>query len=110
MNQDIGRRRRIGFLGALGLAFSVSLAPVAPAQEAPGQLTGLTVKDHPWDGGKSVDLSWDGVEGAEYKIEHRSEPMEGDAAYRFTGWTEKEYDFFERKPCFMPNGTMEAYL
>ena len=44
------------------------------------------------------------------RVESFSEPIEGEAAYRFTWWPEKEYDFFERKPRFVPNGTMEAYL
>jgi len=44
------------------------------------------------------------------RIESFSEPIEGDAAYRFSWWPEQEFDFFEKKPRFVPNGTMEAYL
>jgi hypothetical protein len=44
------------------------------------------------------------------KVEMFSEPVEGDAAYRFTWWPEHEYGFFEKKPRFVPSGTMEAYL
>jgi hypothetical protein len=44
------------------------------------------------------------------KVEMFSEPVEGEAAYRFTWWPEQEHGFFEKKPRFVPNGTMEAYL
>jgi len=44
------------------------------------------------------------------RVESFSEPIEGEAAYRFTWWPEKEYDFFDRKPRYVRNGTMEAYL
>jgi hypothetical protein len=44
------------------------------------------------------------------RFESFSQPVEGDAAYRFTWWPEKEYDFFERKPSYSREGTMEAYL
>ena len=44
------------------------------------------------------------------RVESFSEPEEGEAAYRFTWWPDKEYDFFERKPRYVPQGTMEAYL
>ncbi len=44
------------------------------------------------------------------RVESFSEPIEGDAAYRFTWWPEKEYDFFDRKPRYSREGTMEAYL
>lgn len=44
------------------------------------------------------------------RVESFSEPIEGEAAYRFTWWPEKEYDFFERKPRYVRTGTMEAYL
>ncbi|MFM8661003.1 MAG: hypothetical protein ACKOCI_06615, partial [Cyanobium sp.] len=44
------------------------------------------------------------------RVETFSEPIEGEAAYRFTWWPEEEYDFFERKPRYVANGTMEAYL
>jgi len=44
------------------------------------------------------------------RVETFSEPVEGDAAYRFTWWPEQSFDFFERKPRFVPEGTMEAYL
>ncbi|MFN9660113.1 MAG: hypothetical protein ACK6BC_07025 [Cyanobacteriota bacterium] len=44
------------------------------------------------------------------RVEGFSEPIEGEAAYRFTWWPEKEYDFFDRKPRYVRNGTMQAYL
>ena len=44
------------------------------------------------------------------RVESFSEPIEGDAAYRFTWWPEKDYDFFEKKPRYSREGTMEAYL
>jgi hypothetical protein len=44
------------------------------------------------------------------RVEGFSEPIEGEAAYRFTWWPEKEYDFFERKPRYVRTGTMQAYL
>lgn len=44
------------------------------------------------------------------RVEGFSEPIEGEAAYRFTWWPEKEYDFFDRKPRYVRTGTMQAYL
>lgn len=44
------------------------------------------------------------------RVEGFSEPIEGEAAYRFTWWPEKEYDFFDRKPRYVRTGSMEAYL
>ncbi len=44
------------------------------------------------------------------RVETFSEPVEGDAAYRFTWWPEQEYEFFDKKPRYVPTGTMEAYL
>ena len=44
------------------------------------------------------------------RVESFNEPVEGEAAYRFTWWPEKEYDFFERKPRYVKTGTMVAYL
>jgi hypothetical protein len=44
------------------------------------------------------------------RVEAFSQPIEGDAAYRFTWWPEHDCDFFDRKPRFVPTGTMEAYL
>jgi len=44
------------------------------------------------------------------RVESFSEPIEGDAAYRFSWWPEQDFDFFEKKPRFVPNGSMEAYL
>ena len=44
------------------------------------------------------------------RVESFSEPIEGDAAYRFSWWPEKDFDFFEKKPRFVPTGSMEAYL
>ena len=44
------------------------------------------------------------------RVESFSHPVEGDAAYRFTWWPEREYDFFDRKPRYSREGSMEAYL
>jgi hypothetical protein len=44
------------------------------------------------------------------RVETFSEPVEGDASYRFTWWPEQEYEFFDKKPRYVPSGTMEAYL
>ncbi len=44
------------------------------------------------------------------RVESFSEPVQGEAAYRFTWWPEQEYEFFDKKPRYVPNGTMEAYL
>ena len=44
------------------------------------------------------------------RMETFSEPVEGDAAYRFTWWPEQEYEFFDKKPRYVPSGTMEAHL
>jgi hypothetical protein len=44
------------------------------------------------------------------RVEGFRDPVEGEAAYRFTWWPEKETEFFEKKPKYEPSGTMEAYL
>ena len=44
------------------------------------------------------------------RMEAFSEPVEGEAAYRFTWWPEKEYDFFDKNPRYVREGTLEAYL
>lgn len=44
------------------------------------------------------------------QVELFHEPMEGEAGYRFTWWPENEHGFFQLKPRFLPEGTMEAYL
>jgi hypothetical protein len=44
------------------------------------------------------------------RVESFSQPVEGDAAYHFSWWPEKEYDFFERKPGYSREGSMVAYL
>lgn len=44
------------------------------------------------------------------RVEIFSEPVEGEAAYRFTWWPEQEFGFFDKKPHYVPTGTMEAYL
>ena len=44
------------------------------------------------------------------RVEAYQEPVEGDAAYRFTWWPEQEFDFFEKKPTYSRSGTMDAYL
>ena len=40
------------------------------------------------------------------RVEIFSEPVEGDAAYRFTWWPEQEFGFFDKKPRYAPRGTM----
>lgn len=44
------------------------------------------------------------------RVESFSQPVEGDAAYHISWWPEKETDFFERKPTYSREGSMEAYL
>jgi hypothetical protein len=44
------------------------------------------------------------------RVEAYDGPIEDEARYRFTWWPEKEYDFFERKPRYVREGTMEATL
>ena len=44
------------------------------------------------------------------RVETFSEALEGEFDYRFTWWPDQEYDFFERKPRYVPEGTMEASL
>ena len=44
------------------------------------------------------------------RIESFRDPVEGDAAYRFSWWPEQEHGFFERKPRYVRQGVMEAYL
>lgn len=44
------------------------------------------------------------------RVEVFREPVEGEAAYRFSWWPEKEYDFFDKKPRYVREGTMDAYL
>ena len=44
------------------------------------------------------------------KVELFHEPVEGDAGYRFTWWPEQEHGFFERKPQYRREGTIEARL
>ncbi|MBE9173864.1 hypothetical protein IQ216_12520 [Cyanobium sp. LEGE 06143] len=44
------------------------------------------------------------------RVQAFDSPLDGDAAYRFTWWPEKEFDFFERKPQYPRTGTMEAVL
>jgi len=44
------------------------------------------------------------------RVESFSEPIEGEAAYRFSWWPEQDFDFFAKKPRFVPTGTMEAFL
>ena len=36
------------------------------------------------------------------RIESFSEPIEGEAAYRFSWWPEEDFDFFAKKPRFVP--------
>jgi hypothetical protein len=44
------------------------------------------------------------------RIEIHGETLEGDEGYRFTWWPEKDYQFFDRKPRYRAEGTMEAWL
>ena len=44
------------------------------------------------------------------RMEAFSEPVEGEAAYRFTWWPQKEYDFFDKNPRYVREGNLEAYL
>ena len=44
------------------------------------------------------------------RVETFCEPIEGEAAYRFSWWPEREYDFFDKQPRYVHTGTMEAYL
>lgn len=44
------------------------------------------------------------------RVESLSDASEGEARYRFSWWTEKAYDFFERKPEVPREGSMEASL
>ena len=44
------------------------------------------------------------------RIESFQDPVQGEAAYRFSWWPEQEYEFFERKPRYVREGVMEAYL
>ncbi|MFM7635679.1 MAG: hypothetical protein ACKO7Z_08920 [Cyanobacteriota bacterium] len=44
------------------------------------------------------------------RVEAFSQPIEGEAAYRFTWWPENDMELFDKKPRYVPTGTMEAYL
>ena len=44
------------------------------------------------------------------RVETFREALEGEFDYRFTWWPDQEYDFFERKPRYVREGTMEASL
>jgi len=44
------------------------------------------------------------------RMEAFSEPVEGEAAYRFSWWPQKEYDFFDKNPRYVREGKLEAYL
>ncbi|MDA0718135.1 MAG: hypothetical protein O2839_07995 [Cyanobacteria bacterium] len=44
------------------------------------------------------------------RVEIFGEPVEGDAAFRFTWWPEQEFEFFLKKPHYVPSGTMDAHL
>jgi hypothetical protein len=44
------------------------------------------------------------------RVESFEEPAQGESAYRFSWWPEEEHGFFERRPRYIPEGTMEAYL
>ena len=44
------------------------------------------------------------------RIESFQDPVQGEAAYRFSWCPEQEYDFFDRKPRYVREGVMEAYL
>ncbi len=42
------------------------------------------------------------------RIEIHADAGEGDEGYRFTWWPEKDLRFFDQKPRFRAQGTMEA--
>ena len=44
------------------------------------------------------------------RIESFSEPVEGEAAYKFSWWPEKEYNFFTERPRYVREGSLVAYL
>ncbi len=44
------------------------------------------------------------------RIEIHADAGEGDEGYRFTWWPENDLGFFEQKPRFRAEGTMEAWL
>jgi hypothetical protein len=44
------------------------------------------------------------------RIEIHGEPVQGDEGYRFTWWPQEQHRFFERKPEYRAEGTMEAWL
>ncbi len=44
------------------------------------------------------------------RIEVHGELVDGDEGYRFTWWAEGHQPFFETKPDYRPEGTMEAWL
>lgn len=44
------------------------------------------------------------------RIEIHADGGEGDEGYRFTWWPENDLGFFEQKPRFRAEGTMEAWL
>ena len=44
------------------------------------------------------------------RIEIHADAGEGDEGYRFTWWPEQDHRFFDRKPSYRAEGTMEAWL
>ena len=44
------------------------------------------------------------------RVETFVEPVHAEPRYRFTWWPEKDYDFFERKPRYVREGVMDAFL
>ncbi|MCP9826820.1 hypothetical protein KBY78_15745 [Synechococcus sp. EJ6-Ellesmere] len=44
------------------------------------------------------------------RIETYEQPVEGEAAYRFSWTTEQDFGFYARKPQYQREGSLEAYL
>ena len=44
------------------------------------------------------------------RVEAYAEQVHAEPRYLFTWWPEQEYDFFERKPRYVREGVMDAYL
>lgn len=44
------------------------------------------------------------------RIESYEHPVEGEAAYRFSWWPERDFGFYARKPQYQAEGRLDAYL
>lgn len=76
----------IRLLAILAAAGALLATPAALAQ-APPAPAAFTVADHPWDGGKKLDLSWDAVDGA---VRYRLERAKADEEFAFLDFVEAE--------------------